>query len=49
VQGRIVERGPPQVLRDAAHPYTRALLNAVPVPGALRRAPLAGGAARTMV
>lgn len=30
-QGRIVERGTPQMLfRDAAHPYTRALLDAVP-------------------
>ncbi len=30
-QGRIVERGTPQMLfREAAHPYTRALLDAVP-------------------
>jgi len=30
-QGRIVERGTPQMLfRNAAHPYTRALLDAVP-------------------
>ena len=53
-QGRIVERGTPQELfHNAQHPYTRALLNAVPriEPGRARarRAPLAGGAARTMV
>ena len=53
-QGRIVERGTPQELfHHAQHPYTRALLNAVPriEPGRARarRAPLAGGAARTMV
>ncbi len=30
-QGRVVEQGPPQTLfRDAAHPYTRALIDAVP-------------------
>ena len=53
-QGRIVERGTPQELfHNAPHPYTRALLNAVPriEPGRARarRAPLAGSAARTMV
>jgi ABC-type glutathione transport system ATPase component len=32
-QGRIVEQGPPERLfRDAQHPYTRALLEAVPEP-----------------
>jgi peptide/nickel transport system ATP-binding protein len=37
-QGRIVEQGPPVTLfRQAAHPYTRALLDAVPrlVPGSI--------------
>jgi ABC-type dipeptide/oligopeptide/nickel transport system ATPase component len=30
-QGRIVEQGPPETLfQNAAHPYTRALLDAVP-------------------
>ena len=53
-QGRIVERGTPQELfYNAQHPYTRALVNAVPriEPGRARarRAPPAGGAARTMV
>ena len=40
-QGRIVEQGTPDVLfRQAAHPYTRALLRSVPsvTPGAQRRA-----------
>jgi oligopeptide/dipeptide ABC transporter ATP-binding protein len=39
-QGRIVEQGAPDVLfRQAAHPYTRALLRSVPrlQPGAPRR------------
>ncbi len=41
-QGRIVEQGAPQVLfHHAAHPYTRALLDAVP-----RMEPRAGGDAR---
>jgi len=43
-QGRIVERGAPDTLfRQAAHPYTRALLEAVPrvQPGARRAAPAA--------
>ena len=41
-QGRIVERGTPQTLfRNAAHPYTRALLDAVP-----RMEPRAQGAVR---
>jgi peptide/nickel transport system ATP-binding protein len=41
-QGRIVERGTPQTLfRNAAHPYTRALLDAVP-----RMEPRAEGAQR---
>jgi peptide/nickel transport system ATP-binding protein len=45
-QGRIVERGAPDVLfRQAAHPYTRALLGSVPrlqpgVPRRLARSPL---------
>jgi peptide/nickel transport system ATP-binding protein len=41
-QGRIIERGAPDTLfRQAAHPYTRALLDAVPrvQPGARRAAP----------
>jgi peptide/nickel transport system ATP-binding protein len=40
-QGRIVEQGAPeQLFREAAHPYTRALLRSVPsvMPGAQRRA-----------
>ena len=53
-QGRIVERGTPQELfYNAQHPYTRALVNAVPriEPGRARarRAPMAEGVARTMV
>jgi ABC-type oligopeptide transport system ATPase subunit len=33
-QGRIVEQGPPEKLfREAEHPYTRALLEAVPLAG----------------
>ena len=53
-QGRIVERGTPlDLFHHAQHPYTRALLNAVPriEPGRARarRALLTGGAARTMV
>jgi peptide/nickel transport system ATP-binding protein len=41
-RGRIVEQGPTELLfRRAAHPYTRALLDAVPqpVPGRRHRAP----------
>jgi len=35
--GRIVEQGPPQTLfRHAAHPYTRALIDAVPGPSGAR-------------
>ena len=53
-QGRIVERGTPQELfYNAQHPYTRALVNAVPriEPGRARarRALMAEGVARTMV
>jgi peptide/nickel transport system ATP-binding protein len=53
-QGRIVERGTPEELfHNAQHPYTRALVNAVPriEPGRARarRALMAGGTARTMV
>jgi peptide/nickel transport system ATP-binding protein len=36
--GRIVEMGPrPEVLNDARHPYTRALLAAVPIPDPTRK------------
>ena len=41
-QGRIVERGPRErVLRGAAHPYTRRLIEAVPVPDPSRTRPAA--------
>jgi len=41
-QGRIVEQGPPERLfRAAAHPYTRALLEAVPEAEPRRQTPLA--------
>lgn len=37
--GRVVEEGPAEaVLADPRHPYTQALISAVPVPGAPRRA-----------
>jgi peptide/nickel transport system ATP-binding protein len=40
-QGRIVEQGTPETLfRNAAHPYTRALLDAVPVVGSAHSAAL---------
>ena len=45
-QGKIVEQGPPEVLFTAAsHPYTQALLNAVPQaqPGRHRRRPTTPG------
>lgn len=31
--GQVVEQGPPGMLRDPLHPYTRALLGALPQPG----------------
>ncbi len=45
-RGRVVEQGPPVTLfRDAAHPYTRALIDAVPraEPGRRRRATRTAG------
>ncbi len=51
LEGRIVEEAPAEaVFSRAGHPYTRALLEAVPRPGAIPRFPggrVAGGARRT--
>jgi ABC-type oligopeptide transport system ATPase subunit len=47
--GRIVEQGPPgRLFRHAEHPYTRALIDAVPQPGTfgLRPVPAAGASSR---
>ena len=40
--GKIVELGPPDQMYAARHPYTRALLSAVPVPDPARSGAASG-------